>query len=153
MWDYVGDFIVQNNSSTVHDLYICNNYNYSTTVNENYTNTNSKLPPISGWISGFVYNVNYDWLFIPIECKSIANSLVPVGDYYLGALNTNGTNICMHGGPWFGAERNGLFYYAFNRGTSEVGEKHIGARLLHVPTATSGIYINNLVKWNAKMGG
>lgn len=153
MWDYVGDWIVQNNSSSTHNLYICNNYNYSSSVNENYTSTNIKLPPASGWISGFIYNTDYDWLFIPIEYKSNANSLVPVGDYYLGALDSNGTNICIFGGPWFGTERNGLFYYAFNRTALTTGEKHTGTRLLHIPQSTSSIYINNIVKWNTKMGG
>ena len=152
MWDYIGDILIQNRSSSIHVPYISNNYNYSNTVNENYTELNFKMLSTSGWISGFIYDENYDWLFIPGECNSSANSLTPIGDYYLGPLDSSGINICMHGGPWFGAERNGLFYYAFNRSNNDIGEKHIGARLMHIPQRNSNIYINNLVKWNTKIG-
>ena len=153
MWDYLGDLLLQNQSSTAYLPYICNNFTYSNTITSNYHRINFNLPPVAGWISGFAYDEDYDWIFLPIEFSNSANSLIPVGDYFLRSYASSGVQACIHGGPWFGELKNGLFYYAFNRGAGVAGEKHIGARLLFVPQAGNSIYINNIVKWNAKIGG
>lgn len=153
MWDYIADLVVYNRSSNSHILHICNNYNYSDNINENYNLIDFTIPPITGWVSGFGYDENYDWLFIPIECNSNANSIVPIGDYFYGSRASTGLASCINGGPWFGQDNNGIFYYTFDRGVNESGGKNVGARLLHIPHAGSQIYINNIVKWNTKMGG
>ena len=153
MWDYIGDLVIKNNSSTNHTLYICNNYNYSENITNNYTALPFTPPPTTGWISAFAYDTEYDWLFLPIECNSNANSLIPIGDHFFGARTNTGVSTCINGGPWFGEDNNGIFYYTFDRKTTESGGKNVGARLLHIPQATSSIYVNNVVKWNTKMGG
>ena len=153
MWDYVGDIMLEMRSSSNHIVNICNNYNYADTLTGDYTALNIKTPPTVGWISGFAYDVMNDWIFIPIELGANANSLVPVGDYFFGSRSSSGVHSCINGGPWFGEANNGLFYYTFDRNTTESGGKNIGARLLHVPTVGSSVYINNVIKWNTKMGG
>ena len=153
MWDYIGDLVIKNNSSTNHTLYMCNNYNYSENITNNYIALPFTPPPTTGWISAFAYDTEYDWLFLPIECNSNANSLTPIGDHFFGARTNTGVSTCINGGPWFGEDNNGIFYYTFDRKTTESGGKNVGARLLHIPQATSSIYINNVIKWNTKMGG
>lgn len=154
VWDYLGDLLLQNQSSDTYVPYICNNFNYATSITNNYSQLSFHLPPFSGWISGFGYDPANDWILLPIACDSNANSLAPVGDYFIRSYGSSGTQICIYGGPWFGSLRNGLFYYAFNREAQiNNNEKHTGTRLLFIPDNNNTIYTNNINKWNTKMGG
>ncbi len=152
MWDEIGDLLINNVSSSKHIPYICNNFNYSNTVTNDYTQLGFTTPPANGWISGFSYDTNNDWLFIPIEMNSNANSITPVGDYNFSAQVSSGTQTYIYGGPWFGAENNGLFYYAV-RQTIATGGKNVGARLLYIPQKGTSTYTTNINKWRANISG
>lgn len=152
MWDQVGDLLINNLSSLQHIPYICNNFNYATTINDNYLQLGFTTPPTNGWISGFSYDTNNDWLFIPLEMNSQANSLIPVGDYNSSAQSDTGVSTYIYGGSWFGEHNNGLFYYS-TRKINDSGGKNVGARLLYIPQYNTTIYVNNIEKWRTKLGG
>lgn len=152
IWDYIGDILIQDVSSNTHIPYINDNFSYNTSATDSYTVLDFTTAPINGWISGFAYSVNYDWLFIPIEMSSNANSIIPVGDYNFSAVRNTGAQYYIYGGPWFGQNNNGLFYYAV-RHTTESGGQNVGARLLYIPQKNTSIYLNNISKWQSKLGG
>ena len=153
MWDYIGDILIQNISSERHIPYVCKNFDYSTTISNDYVALNCRMPSPSGWISGFHYSSEYDWIYLPIECRSNANSVVPIGDYYWGSYAESGTQSCINGGAWYGKNNNGLFYYAIDRSITYTRVTNANARLLFIPHDKNNIYINNIQKWNAKIGG
>ena len=94
----------------------------------------------------------YDWVFMPIQCTSSANSLYPVGDSLWTSANLNGKNIVATGGSYGFKEECGPFYYAADRKASESSRNNYGAKLLFVPTKNS-IYTSNITKWTNYMGG
>ena len=96
-------------------------------------------------------NEKYDWVFMPIECESNANSLLPVGDnlWTIAAVTEN--KIALVGGDYSFGNSNGLFYYACDR-SAPISVYNYGARMMFIPTKNS-IYNANINKWNAYMGG
>ena len=132
--------------------YICKDKNYSyATLTNNYESAEFSLPNINGWISGLGYgNKKYDWVLMPAECSSSANSALPVGDNGWFTTNLTGLRMIVQGGGWSFEESDGLFYYGCDKAPTDSTYKSYGARLLYIPTKNS-TYTSNVAKWQQKM--
>ena len=151
-WQFVGGMLIDNTSNK-HTPYICFDYNYNLTLNSNYQQLAFTLPGFSGWVSGFGYDPNYDWIFLPIDLNDSANSFGPIGDYFFGSTTSGSqTSCCICGGPWFAELNVGPFYYAFNWNTDNTLRSG-NARLMLIPQYNSNTYLNNIDKWNTNIGG
>lgn len=131
--------------------YICKNYNYSSTITEDYESIGVCLPNTSDWISGMGYgDEKYDWVFIPAEASN-ANSATPIGDYVWIVSNLNNVCSMSFGGDWLFTTRNGMYFYACDRDMN-YSAATFGARLMFVPTKNS-IHDTNYNLWRNTMGG
>lgn len=118
----------------------------------NNTSVGFNLPSVYGWINAMGYgSETYDWVYLPAECTSTANSLVPVGDSLWTSGNLNGTVVLATGGSFGQKEACGPFYYAADRTVQESARSNYGAKLLYIPTKNS-TYTANIAKWNTYMG-
>lgn len=112
--------------------YVCKDFNYAESKKtDNYENIGFALPSENGYVSAMGYSTKYDWLFLPSEVKG--NSSLPVGDYYYQNNTWDGYRIARLGGPWGNGSGAGGFYWTLDNG---VGARHIGGRLVYVPTVT-----------------
>ena len=155
IWHMIGGLLIQGNGSSTGSgiPYICNNYNYSGTPNENYTSIGFNLPSVYGWISGMGYgNPDYDWVFLPAECNSTANSATPVGDVLWAEQSLMGVRCAVIGGSWAFKEQSGPFAYGCDRSLAESSRTTYGMKIMFIPTKNS-IYNSNISKWRQKYGG
>jgi hypothetical protein len=153
-WSMIGGINVSGNSLNQGGIpYICTDFNYTPgVVSSNYEDIGFNLPSTYGWINAMGYgNEKYDWVYLPIECSTTANSLVPVGDSLWTSGNLNGNVIVATGGSFGQKEACGPFYYAADRTLVESARSNYGAKLLYIPTKNS-TYTANIEKWNAYMG-
>ena len=154
LWRMIGGVIIHGSNNAHGGVpYICTDFNYTpNTIGSNYESIGFTLPAIDSWISAMGYsNSKYDWVFLPAECASSANSLLPIGDYLWTLSNTNSERILAVGGPSNLQEHDGPFYYATDRTAAESSRNNYGARLIFIPTKNN-IYTNNIAKWTVKMG-
>lgn len=151
LWSMIGGVNVQGNGiSNGGEIWICQDFNYS---GENYEEVGFNLPSIYGWVNAMGYgNEKYDWVYLPIECSTSANSLLPVGDYLWTVANLNNKMILATGGSFGFKDECGPFYYAADRSESASARNNYGAKLLYIPTKNS-TYTANINKWNTYMGG
>lgn len=151
LWSMIGGVnVVGNGAKLGGDVLICRDYNYS---GENYGDIGFNLPNKYNWVNAMGYgNDEYDWVYLPIECSTNANSYAPVGDYLWTVANLNGTMILATGGSFGYKEDCGPFYYAADRSVETSSRNNYGAKLLFIPTKNS-IYNANIGKWNTYMGG
>ena len=151
LWSMIGGVnVVGESQDGGGRVYICKDFNYS---GNNYGEVGFNLPSQYGWINAMGYgNEEYDWVYLPVECSTNANSYAPVGDYLWTVGNLNGTMIMATGGSFGYTEDCGPFYYAADRNTQTCARNNYGAKLLFVPTKNE-IYNANIVKWTTKMGG
>lgn len=114
--------------------YICSDFNYAEGKNtDNYEGAGFTVTKANGYISAMGYSTKYDWLFMASEC--LGNSSLPVGDYTYITENLNGYRIALLGGSWaYGSYAGGFYWYLY----SGVGVRyrHVGGRLVYVPTVT-----------------
>lgn len=105
-------------------------------TDEGYNHVEFMASVSDGYISAFGYSPNYDWLFIPSECKG--NSSLPVGDYF--ALHTFSPNseqwaFITNGGG--NEQEKGLFSIDGDSiilfGGDESYVSDTGARLVYIP--------------------
>lgn len=152
-WRFVGGVNIYGDSSLGSGMpYICNSFNYTTDSNTGYSPINFCLPNTANWISNFGYgSSDYDWVLMPILCSSSANSAVPVGDNLGTTARLNGIHILTCGGPWHFEENDGPFYYGSDQSPNYYA-RSFNARLMYIPQKNS-IYLNNIAKWTAIMGG
>ena len=134
--------------------YICTDFDYTpNAVGDNYDSVGFALPSTYKWISAMgIGNTKYDWAFLPIECSSSANSLLPVGDSIWTVNGLNGVTILASGGSYGYGEECGPFYYAADRAAADTARNNYGVKLLYIPTKNN-IYTANIAKWNNHMGG
>ena len=134
--------------------YICTDFNYTPgEISDNYEYIGFNLPSTYGWVSALGYgNEEYDWVFLPIECSSTANSLLPVGDNMWSVANVAENKIMAVGGTYEYKDADGAFYYAADRNVAESARHNYGARIMYIPTKNS-IYQANIIKWKALQGG
>lgn len=154
MWRFIGGLIIYGDGKMQGGIpHICDNYSYTTNINSHYHSVGFALPQIQGWISAMGYgNEDYDWVFMPAECASGANSAVPVGDNLWITANLNDTTIGVIGGSWKFGDSNGPFYYACDYSTINTSQVSYNPRLMFIPTKNN-IYNANYDKWLAKIGG
>ena len=155
IWHMIGGLLIQGEGSNTGSgiPYICNNFNYSESPTANYTSIGFNLPTVYGWISGMGYgNPDYDWVFLPAECNSTANSATPVGDALWAEQGLMGIRCAVVGGSWSFKEQSGPFAYGCDRSIVESNKSTYGARLMYIPTKNT-IYNANISKWQAKYGG
>ena len=154
IWQFVGGINIYGNGSMRGGVpYICKNFNYAPSeITEDYESVGFSLPSTYGWISAMAYGSDkYDWIFMPAEAAN-GNSSVPVGDNLWTQANLNDTHIVLFGGPHSHGERNGLFYYACDKDSTEKG-RNISARIVHLPTFDTTIHTDNYIAWKQLMGG
>ena len=114
--------------------YICSDFNYAEGKNtDNYEGAGFTVTKANGYISAMGYSTKYDWLFMASEC--LGNSSLPVGDYTYITENLNGYRIARLGGSWADGSDAGGFYWSLNAGVG-YRIRHIGGRLVYVPTVT-----------------
>ena len=151
LWSMIGGVTVNGNGTEGGGkVYICKDFNYS---GNNYGEVGFNLPTQYGWINAMGYGSDeFDWVYLPIECSSSANSYAPVGDYLWTVGGLNGTMIMATGGSFGYTEDCGPFYYAADRTVETSSRNNYGAKLLFIPTKNE-IYTANIAKWTAKMEG
>lgn len=114
--------------------YICSDFNYAEGKNtDNYEGAGFTVTKSNGYISAMGYSTKYDWLFMASEC--LGNSSLPVGDYTYITENLNGYRVALLGGLWNSGSYAGGFYWYLNGGVG-ARFRHIGGRLVYVPTVT-----------------
>lgn len=114
--------------------YVCKDFNYAESKRtDNYENIGFALPSENGYVSAMGYSTNYDWLFLPSEVKG--NSSLPVGDYYYQNNTLDGYRIARLGGCWIIGSNAGGFYWDLSNGVG-YRYRHVGGRLVYVPTVT-----------------
>ncbi len=154
MWQMIGGInILGDGKSQGGAPYICTNYNYTPSIiGNNYEYIGFNLPSQYGWISAMGYgSEDYDWIFLPVECASTANSLLPVGDNLWTVANLSANKIVALGGTYGFKDSNGPFYYACDTAAS-TSTHNYNARLMYIPTK-GATYTNNITKWTTYIGG
>lgn len=86
-------------------------------------------PTSNGWIAGFGYDPNYDWLFLPGIVGGTANSNAPVGDYY---NISNANNMILTSGASYSDQGAGIFDIGADRSFTYQSAA-IGTRLTYTP--------------------
>ena len=155
LWSMIGGFNVIGNGNQFAGLpYVCQDFNYTPgQVSNNYEDIGFALPNTYGWVNAMGYGKDkFDWIYLPIECSSEANSYLPVGDNLWTTPNLNGGVIAVTGGAYGFRDECGPFYYGFDRAVNESARKNYGAKLLYIPTKNA-TYTANIAKWNTYMGG
>ena len=153
VWQLIGDLLTTVDQNTRNKYYICNQYNYSSNLTNDYIQLNFSPQAYYGFISAFGYDSNYDWLYLPIEMNSSASSLKPVGDYYYGAQSKNTTCCWTQGGSWGNGYNNGIFSYGCDKISNITAGQKANVRLIYIPVSDTTTYNNNIIKWNTTMGG
>lgn len=154
LWNFVGGINIKGDGlSDGGAPYICTDFNYTpSTIGENYEYIGFNLPSTYGWINAMGYgDSKYDWVFMPAECASVANSMLPVGDNLWTVANVNENKIVVIGGAYTFQDSNGLFYYGCDSNSNIVASNY-GSRIMFIPTKGE-TYDANIQKWSAKIGG
>lgn len=129
--------------------YICSDFSFAESKNSgNYEPAGFTVTNANGYISAMGYSTACDWLFIASEC--LGNSSLPVGDYTYITVNLNGYRIARLGGGWFDGGNAGGFYWGLSNGVG-YRTRHIGGRLVYIPTRDSATYTAAIEAWKQKM--
>lgn len=129
--------------------YICSDFSFAESKNSgNYEPAGFTVTNANGYISAMGYSTACDWLFIASEC--LGNSSLPVGDYTYITVNLNGYRIARLGGGWDGGGYAGGFYWDLGSGVG-YRYRHIGGRLVYIPTRDSATYTAAIEAWKQKM--
>lgn len=129
--------------------YICSDFSFAESKNSgNYEPAGFTVTNANGYISAMGYSTACDWLFIASEC--LGNSSLPVGDYTYITVNLNGYRIALLGGAWSYGGYAGGFYWYLDGGVG-YRYRHIGGRLVYIPTRDSATYTAAIEAWKQKM--
>lgn len=129
--------------------YICSDFSFAESKNSgNYEPAGFTVTNANGYISAMGYSTACDWLFIASEC--LGNSSLPVGDYTYITVNLNGYRIALLGGYWTNGGNAGGFYWYLNSGVGN-RVRHLGGRLVYIPTRDSATYTAAIEAWKQKM--
>ena len=153
IWHMIGGInLVGDGSQRGGVAHICTNFNYSEQGGGNYESVGFTIPAVYDWVSGLGYgNAKYDWVFLPSECSSTANSALPLGDSLWSVSGLNATNMIAVGGKWAFKKANGPFYYACDKRINFHGAG-FGVKIMFIPEKGS-IYNANYNNWLRHMGG
>ena len=130
MWRFIGDVTVINNILTYKNEII----DFKLASNEN-------------WINAFGYDKEHNWVYLPIETSSSANSNLPIGDYYYPILAKNTLYAGIIGGFSTSNTNAGIFYYSFNIEKDTFHYQHDTARVMFIPTPNTLIDNHNYNLW------
>ena len=129
--------------------YICSDFSFAESKNSgNYEPAGFTVTNANGYISAMGYSTACDWLFIASEC--LGNSSLPVGDYTYITVNLNGYRIARLGGHWNDGGSAGGFCWSLHYGVGG-RTRHIGGRLVYIPTRDSATYTAAIEAWKQKM--
>lgn len=129
--------------------YICSDFSFAESKNSgNYEPAGFTVTNANGYISAMGYSTACDWLFIASEC--LGNSSLPVSDYTYITVNLNGYRIALLGGSWIDGGDAGGFCWCLNYGVG-TRYRHIGGRLVYIPTRDSATYTAAIEAWKQKM--
>ena len=129
--------------------YICSDFSFAESKNSgNYEPAGFTVTNANGYISAMGYSTACDWLFIASEC--LGNSSLPVGDYTYITVNLNGYRIARLGGRWAYGGSAGGFCWALYNGVG-YRYRHVGGRLVYIPTRDSATYTAAIEAWKQKM--
>lgn len=129
--------------------YICSDFSFAESKNSgNYEPAGFTVTNANGYISAMGYSTACDWLFIASEC--LGNSSLPVGDYTYITVNLNGYRIARLGGGWSDGGGAGGFYWTLDNGVG-FRYRHVGGRLVYIPTRDSATYTAAIEAWKQKM--
>jgi len=129
--------------------YICSDFSFAESKNSgNYEPAGFTVTNANGYISAMGYSTACDWLFIASEC--LGNSSLPVGDYTYITVNLNGYRIARLGGGWYRGGTAGGFCWALYYGVG-YRYRHVGGRLVYIPTRDSATYTAAIEAWKQKM--
>lgn len=129
--------------------YICSDFSFAESKNSgNYEPAGFTVTNANGYISAMGYSTACDWLFIASEC--LGNSSLPVGDYTYITENLNGYRIALLGGCWNVWDYAGGFFWYLGNGVG-YRYRHIGGRLVYIPTRDSATYTAAIEAWKQKM--
>lgn len=150
IWKFVyGINIWGNGSMGGGQPYIRNDFNFAESRNsENYEAAGFTVTNANGYISAMGYSTTCDWLFIASEC--LGNSSLPVGDYTYITANLNGYRIPLLGGAWYNGGSAGAFCWDLSNGVGG-RTRHIGGRLVYIPTKDSAVYNAAIASWKEQM--
>lgn len=116
--------------------FVCKDFNYAESKkDDNYEGAGFTVANADGYIKAFGYSTKYDWLFMPSDVGSPADSSLPVGDYFYKTTDLNAYRIARLGGSWIDGLGAGLYWSLY----SGVGyrSRYFGGRLVYVPTQTA----------------
>lgn len=129
--------------------YICSDFSFAESKNSgNYEPAGFTVTNANGYISAMGYSTACDWLFIASEC--LGNSSLPVGDYTYITVNLNGYRIARLGGRWVSGGSAGGFSWNLDNGVG-YRSRHVGGRLVYIPTRDSATYTAAIEAWKQKM--
>lgn len=129
--------------------YICSDFSFAESKNSgNYEPAGFIVTNANGYISAMGYSTACDWLFIASEC--LGNSSLPVGDYTYVTTNLNDYRIARLGSYWNSWDGAGGFCWALIDGVG-ARDRHIGGRLVYIPTRDSATYTAAIEAWKQKM--
>lgn len=129
--------------------YICSDFNFAENKNSgNYEGAGFTATNVVGYVSAMGYSTICDWLFIASECTG--NSSLPVGDYTYITQNLNGYRIARLGGSWTNGGLAGAFCWYLDYGVG-YRYRHIGGRLVYIPTRDSAEYTAAIASWKEQM--
>ena len=129
--------------------YICSDFSFAESKNSgNYEPAGFTVTNANGYISAMGYSTACDWLFIASEC--LGNSSLPVGDYTYITVNLNGYRIALLGGSWSYGSNAGGFSWVLDSGVGG-RHRHLGGRLVYIPTRDSATYTAAIEAWKQKM--
>lgn len=129
--------------------YICSDFSFAESKNSgNYEPAGFTVTNANGYISAMGYSTACDWLFIASEC--LGNSSLPVGDYTYITVNLNGYRIALLGGGWAYGGVAGGFCWSLHSGVGD-RSRHVGGRLVYIPTRDSATYTAAIEAWKQKM--
>lgn len=150
IWKFVyGVNIWGNGSMGGGQPYVCNDFNFAESKNSgNYEGAGFTVTNAGGYISAMGYSTKCDWLFIASE--TLGNSSVPVGDYQWITENLNGYRIALLGGGWTYGGNAGAFYWNLDSGVGG-RYRHVGGRLVYIPTRDSAAYTAAIASWKQQM--
>lgn len=112
--------------------YICSDFNFNESKNsDNYVGAGFTVVNANNYIAAFGYSETCDWLFLPSETGTNANSMVK--DYTYITSNLNGYRVALLSGYWNAGGFVGGFFWNLSY---SVGFKNrvVGSRLAYIPT-------------------
>jgi hypothetical protein len=128
IWKWVDGLNIFNQS----DLYVSDHGFTDDIGTDPYEDAGITLSKVTGYISAFGYNEEFDWLFFPSETSG--DSALPVGDNFYQTTTLDTWRVARLGGHWHDGSMAGGFYWYVHHDSS-YRYRYVGGRLVYVPDA------------------